>query len=253
MNSFIDAVLPLNGFLSVRRRETSRGPVSGSNLLAAALGGVVVLIGLGLTALAIEPIIEAAGFGFEYSELEAPFWIGLALLSSLAYAFLRLVERVSTPVSAHPVGNWLRRYVAFLAMLYGVLGVHVVQLVEATGSGKNFYPVVLFPVLQILLASSICALIWPLAFDIASWRRASKYLFGTSALVLLLSHVLDDPEIVTFALVTLELIEPPMDLVIGRSLSRKSILLIPILPVLWTLGVQWRARHGREDSASAAR
>jgi len=221
----------------------SQGAVSGPNsvltrlsFLLPLIAGATVMCLVGLLAKPIAQVIDAAWFGLEQLDGgPGVLWVSLFLVSAALYGLVRVASSIFEGART-TVAAWVRSFLAFLAILYWVVGIHFIIVIEGT---EDRPPVWLWcSVFELLMVSSLAALVWPLAFGLRSHVPA-RAIFLLSLTTLGLALVILDPDVVTVVLASLGVIEPPRSLLLGGSFSALPYL-APIAPTLWEAFDSWR-------------
>lgn len=198
---------------------------------------------MALLASALQPIVDAAWFGLARPAHEGARWVSLALAAGVVYTAVRLAGPALAGWLPAAAGRWLRSYVTFLGLLYWILGLHFVLLVEG-GWDPAAADALLLPAAELLILATLCAVLWPLAFDIQPWRGAAKGVFGCAVALLLAYLLIREPELAHRALVRAGIVGVPMEWVYGELFARESPYLAPLVPVFWSLWRSWRERRG---------
>jgi len=226
----------------------SQGAVSDPNsvhtrlsFLLPLIAGATVMCLVGLLAKPIAQVIDAAWFGLEQLDGgPGVLWISLFLVSAALYGLVRGLVRVASSffdvARINAVVSWVRSFLAFLALLYWIVGIHFIIVIEGTGDRP---PVWLWcSVFELLMVSSLAALVWPLAFGLRS-HVPTRAIFLLSLTTLGPALVILDPDVVTVVLASLGVIEPPRSLLLGGSFSALPYL-APVAPTLWAAFDSWR-------------
>jgi hypothetical protein len=204
--------------------------------------GVVLLGALGEAATKIEPFVDAAWFGLEtqvfLGRLSA-LWVSLFLVSATFYGITRVAGAMISAAGKRPVVVWTRRFLAFAALFYWLMAIHYVAGVEAAGDNPSSL-MAFHDVFQILMTASLTGLLWPFTFDLSPSLRPARAIFLLGLAILGISWLLLEPDSVRHALVSLGILDPPMDLVQGGGFLRSLPYLGPLAPLIWSFSEQWR-------------
>ena len=198
---------------------------------------------LSLLSAALIPVIEAAWFGYRRPEYPAQHWVALAVACSAAYGLFRLLDVVSGDRSPRPSEGWVRSYLVFLALFYWIMAIHAVLLVELSWTASWKAGELSFPVLEVLLVSSVGAILWVFAFERDQPFGEALGIFGASSLVLVVALLISQPETIKYVMIQLGFLEPAKSWVSGvSSFSRDLAYIAPLGPILFA---SWSAYRGR--------
>jgi hypothetical protein len=208
-----------------------------------AAGGGVMCV-LAFLASRVEQIVDAAWFGLEdqvFLGRLASLWVALFLVSALLYGLARATRSLSKIARKQPVVVWASTFLAFLTVLYCIVGVHYVILVETAGDAPRGV-LAFHDLFEILMTSSVVALAWPHAFGFRPSSRRTPAIFCLSLVGMGLAFVLLEPDSARFVLIALGVLGPPPDFVGGGDFLSALPYLAPIPPLVWSLFEGWPAR-----------
>lgn len=219
-------------------------PRGRGRFLVPLIGGSAILCLIWFLASFLAPIVDAGWFGLQEQTdaLAGPgvLWVSFFLIATALYAVLAAatsVPRLAELRLSHLI-EWPRKISAFLALLYGLAGLHFVILIERAGDHPRTW--LWGSLFEVLMVSLLAALVWPLVFRPVS-PRAVGAIFGLSFITLCAALVLVDPEVITVVLIALGAMEPPRFLLLGSSFSALPYL-APVPAVLWAAFDRLRRR-----------
>jgi hypothetical protein len=204
--------------------------------------GVVVLL-----ARAIQGIVDAAWFGLAEPrvllEVPGPLWVSHFVASAACLAFVRCTGILFEVLRTHPIAVLVRKFVTFLVLLYWIAGLHAIIIIgRSTGDASDWLWGGIF---DLLIISSLSALLWPLTFGLSPFRPARGVFFLSLATLGLVLIALD-PDVLVFTLSSLGVTAMPGCLFMGTSFP-DLVYLAPLPPVLWATYENWRYhRHRRQ-------
>lgn len=203
--------------------------------------GVLLVGASALASRQIETIVAAGWF----AELQSPYlaslgarWVALLAIVLFLYALAAGIK-AWTNFRLDKELDWARRFLGFQVILSWLMAVQTISFVEVayTDQGALWLP----NTLQLLLASSLVALLWPFAMGLRVDQRstlafAMANLIGLGAVMVTL-----EPDVPRGWAASLGLIPAPKDVV----MTGRFLLLLPyfsaLSPLLWSACL--RARH----------
>lgn len=208
-------------------------------LLACSLMACVVV----LSSL-LEPIVDTAWFGLEVRmgifEQEAVTWVSLLLAALVLRGLAALLKTASLTNRLSRAAEWAGAFLSFLVLVDWVVVIHLLIVVSSGGIQLSF---VQAP--EILMVSSLAAILWPVCFDLQPFSRAAASIFLISLLVFGLSLVALEPDALSVLLARVGLTGWPPSLVLSSSFLWALAYLVPVPPLLWTAGRAWLSHADR--------
>jgi len=218
----------------VSAREPHSRPAA---LLPLTVGTIVVAI-VGLSAQPLEWIVEVGWFDRAYFGDLAARWVSVFVVSVAFYGLAVVLGAMAEPLRKNPAIEWSRGFLAFLALSSWLMSLHLLIVTEVAGEhdGAPW----LSEEKQLLLLSSLTALVWPVAFRLRADPRTVRALFVVSLLTLGLSLIVLDPYVVEAWAVSLGLIRPRMHGMATARFLWGLPYLAPLGPTLWSSFLRWR-------------
>lgn len=223
--------------VSVREGEASRLSFWSILLIGSSLMG-----GVAVVALLLEPIVDAAWFGLEADtdafKQEAVTWMSLLLVATAFYGLVALTVIVSAAARRSTVMAWAKDFLGFLVLLDWIVTLHLVIVIPVGRVQQNFVQVP-----EILMVSSVVAILWAFCFDLRPVTRPTGSIFVIGLFVFGLALVILEPHALMAGLAWLGLVDPPTSLLLSSSFLWALAYLAPVPPLLWTAWGAWRQRH----------
>jgi hypothetical protein len=207
-----------------------------------------VLCVLTLALRQVEPVIEAWWF---YPDTPSPFgslanrWVSWLVVTLAGYGAILLAFRIRKNPEAHPAIEFARQLLLFQLVLSWLFTLQYISIESVLGGGEPQPPP---NEAQVLLVSSLAALIWPLAAGLPLNRRRAGWIFVTSVVVLGLAAVTLDSWMLDDWALRLGLIQPRKTVMMTRNFLRALPFLASIPPTLWTIGRSAKATPASAES-----
>lgn len=206
------------------------------------LVGWLVVVGIQIAAVRkIEPIILAGWFDHgehvSFSELGAR-WTSIFVVSLALYGIMLGVTAISMPVAKIAVVLWVRDLLRFLILISWLIGLH--NIIAAKLLLGHDGPLGIPFEEEILLASSLVAILWPIACGLSIDFRTVRALFILSVVTFAFTLAILDTDVVVIWAAALRLVSPPKCIVITGYFSSWLPFLVGLPPVLWAISRCWR-------------
>jgi hypothetical protein len=218
----------LTSLVSVSAPDAPRRPIGLVGPLAIGPGLLAVV---SLAASQMRWLVDAAWFGsqenFSSVAVSGISWVSAFLASAVLY----VIAVLATPLEWRwsDVVAWSRKFLGFLMVLYWLVSLHSLMTVASAGAAAGMW--LWDSPLEILLVSSLSALLWPLSFRLPPYP-VGREIFSLSLVILGVVLLIAEPDVVALALAAVGLLETPQSALVGGSLPALPYL-TAIAPLLW--------------------